>query len=499
LRAYYQFEPRSALRLFRSAIREDTSFAMAYYYAWRAAAGIADPETQDLGMSAIELAARAGPRDRLLILTHLGAASSDPRALAAAETLATNYPNDPEALVRAGEVARDVSQATRLLNQSIAIDSAAGVVPKSICRMCFALSSLAGRYAWEDSLGAAITTMRRWIRLRPGDGIAWCGLADYMTADGNRAAADSATRRCDAAGGFGANQHLAQLVSMLRFEDVAAANRECRDGLATMDLPAYEQYRWYCTIALRMQGRMREAQLLARQGRSGVFGLRVAPHGFNGPSVINEPILLTETGNPAAAVPMFRRMYPETYAPNKRLPEGTVARNATWTMTLAATAAADAGDTVLARAYVDSIANMGQRSLFPRDPMLHHFVRGLLHARAGQLEQAVTEYRRAIVSPAYGYTRMNVELARTLLALNRPMEGIPVIRAALHGGIEGSNLYVTRTELHEVLAQLHAAAGQRDSAAVHYAFVERAWRSADPQYRSRYEAARAAVSVAATR
>ena len=65
-----------------------------------------------------------------------------------------------------------------------------------------------------------------------------------------------------------------------------------------------------------------------------------------------------------------------------------------------------------------------------------------------------------------------------------------MVRAALHGGIEGAGFYVTRTELHELLARLFDADHQRDSAAAHYAIVERAWRSADPFLKPRYDAAR---------
>jgi len=104
-------------------------------------------------------------------------------------------------------------------------------------------------------------------------------------------------------------------------------------------------------------------------------------------------------------------------------------------------------------------------------------------AEAGELEVAAED------SPTYGYTRINYELGRSLLALRRPAEAIAVAQAALRGGIEGSNLYVTRTVLHELLAQLFDATGRRDSAAVHYAVVERAWRSADSSLRPRYEAA----------
>ncbi len=55
--------------------------------------------------------------------------------------------------------------------------------------------------------------------------------------------------------------------------------------------------------------------------------------------------------------------------------------------------------------------------------------------------------------------------------------------------VEGAGFYVTRTEPQEIMARLFEANGQRDSAAAHYAIVERAWRSADPVLNSRYETA----------
>ena len=77
--------------------------------------------------------------------------------------------------------------------------------------------------------------------------------------------------------------------------------------------------------------------------------------------------------------------------------------------------------------------------------------------------------------------------------------GLPLYLWPLHGGIEGSGLYVTRTELHELLAQAFAAAGARDSAAAHWAVVERAWRGADPALQARYETARSGALAARSR
>ena len=60
-----------------------------------------------------------------------------------------------------------------------------------------------------------------------------------------------------------------------------------------------------------------------------------------------------------------------------------------------------------------------------------------------------------------------------------------VVRSALRGEIDASNLYITRTELHELLAQAFAAAGEVDSAAAHYRAVADAWARADPTLHAR--------------
>jgi len=141
----------------------------------------------------------------------------------------------------------------------------------------------------------------------------------------------------------------------------------------------------------------------------------------------------------------------------------------------------------------------GQQSSYGRDHVLHHYIRGLLHQARGRPNEAVTEFRRAVFSPTYGYTRTNLELARGLLAVGRPGEAIAVLQPALRGPLDASNLYVTHTELHEMLARAFEAAGQRDSAISHYRWVVAAWRHADPEFRPRVEAARAHLTQLATR
>ena len=154
------------------------------------------------------------------------------------------------------------------------------------------------------------------------------------------------------------------------------------------------------------------------------------------------------------------------------------------------TALAAAGDTARLAALADSMEASGRRSAYGRDPRLHHYARGLLWRARGRLADAERELRAAIYSPNMGYTRTNLELGRVLLERHRPREAIAILAPALRGPLDASNLYVTHTELHELLAGAYDAAGETDSAAVHYRWVVNAWRNADAMFHARLDAAR---------
>ncbi len=487
LRAFDQFDVADASRLFRAAIAEDSTFAMATYYAWRSAVALGDTNQYALAQHAVSLASRASTHDRLLIITHVGHARNDPSVLTAAETLATKFPRDPEALIRAAGVVPELPRAVDLLNRAIAIDSIAAVGPTGVCRLCDALLILGDRFAWADSMADAERTWRRWIALRPEDMTPWRHLADLLLAVGRQHEADEAMRRFVALGG--ARGGTADLVTWaLQSDDVDRANALCEVALTTSNPDEFPENRWYCAIALRMQGRYREALLLVREGR--VPHSTIVHRGFP-PEPYQSAILDMEMGRALSAADEFRSMEKPLLASQGSHEAQNVPRNVTWFMALSATAAVAGYDTVRARHLVDSIEVIGRQSFYARDPKLHHFVRGLLLSRAQQHEPAVQEFRAAIHSPTNGYTRINYELGKSLLALNRPSEAVSIVRAPLHGGIEGSGLYLTRTETHELLAQVFDRLGQRDSAAAHYAVVERVWRNADPALKPRYEAARA--------
>jgi tetratricopeptide (TPR) repeat protein len=145
-----------------------------------------------------------------------------------------------------------------------------------------------------------------------------------------------------------------------------------------------------------------------------------------------------------------------------------------------ADALAAMGDTVQLSRIADSIKVMADVSGFGRDQRLHYHVIGLLLEARGYRAQAVSAFQRSLGSPNSGFTRTNYELAGLLLQLNRPRDAIPTLQAALRGGLEGGNLYITLPELEGRLAQAWEAAGKKDSAAVHYRRVVQAWQRADP-------------------
>src|SRR5713101_2435339 len=152
-------------------------------------------------------------------------------------------------------------------------------------------------------------------------------------------------------------------------------------------------------------------------------------------------------------------------------------------------AAAAAGDTARVALFVDTLQRIGRWSSYARDQRMHHYARGLLWDARGRPAEAVDEYRQAMTSPTLGYTRINYRLAADLLVIGRPAEAVGLLRAALHGGLEGPNLYITHTELHELLARAFEAVGQGDSATAHYRRVANAWRDADSPFRPRWRAA----------
>jgi tetratricopeptide (TPR) repeat protein len=484
LRAYHQGDLPAARRLMRTAVAEDTSFAIAAWYEalLSSSAGVTldGRHITEARQRALFLAQRAPERERLLITASILGQNNDPRLRQAAESLNTRFPDDPRALMilagaRGG--AADWAGAVAALERAITLDSMAEVDETSICRVCDHFYRLAEIYDSWDSLAAVQRTARRFQAIRPKHGASHVWLAVAGARLGDTSSAYASYRRSAAGGTESPHFKLSLDVSL---EEYDVVERDVRRLLASSSLSDWGNGAWAYFIALRAQGRLREATLLSRNGWfPGLPPLRVAAR----PSEFLIGIAALETGDAADAVQVFQRL-PITQDAGLWAP-GVVARNRSWKGTLTGMALAAAGDTARLRVMADSVERWGGASAYGRDQKSHYYLRGMLDVAAGRDEDAIRNFRQAIYSTSLGFTRVNFELARALLRLGRPQDAVAVLQPALRGPSDASNLYISRTELHELLADAFDRAGMADSAAVHYRAVVRAWQRADPQFHGR--------------
>ena len=483
LRAIHLGDNSAAQRMMNAAVMEDSTFAMAAWY--EAQLGVPDPTAVGWHVTrarqrALRLAQRAPERERLLISANVLADNNDPSAVQVAESLTTRYPDDPRALIvlaRMRTAAGDWPGSIAAIERAIILDSIAEVDETSICRVCDDLYRLTEVYGWWDSLPAVQRTARRFLAMRPKHGASHSFLAIAGARLGDSASAYASYRRLAAAGNE--SPHF-KLVLDLSLEEYDMVERDARRLLGSSSLNDWGNGAWPYFIALRAQGRLREAALLSRNGWfPGLPPLLVDRQ----PSAFLVAITAFEAGNAAGAVQWFQRL-PITEDSGQWAP-GVVARNKSWRGTLTGMALAAAGDTARLRVMTDSVERWGRASAYGRDRKSHHYLRGMLDVAAGRDEDAVRRFRAAIYSPSLGFTRVNFELARALLRLNRSREAIATLQPALRGAADASNLYISRTELHELLAEAFDRAGMADSAAVHYRAVVKAWQRADPQFHGR--------------
>jgi DNA-binding SARP family transcriptional activator/TolB-like protein len=483
LRASYRGDASGANDLFAAAVREDSTFAMAAYYLALAARVSAPDSSGALLARANQLADHAPEHDRLLI--RLSSVSAEQRKIAAlADSLVARYPNEPDGYLALGTVralAGDFLAAIDLLRRVIAMDSLS-LRGKSVqCRACDAYLSLVGVYESLDSFPAAERTAREWIRLQPARAAPWDALANALTLNGRWANAVEAHQRAESLRRGASDPYYSARFALL------AGNYDEGDSLLAAKLRFDERDNealWLLVISLRNQGRLNDAMLYADRT------LRWTPKSSDAPPRLGRAQVLYELGRYREAALGFESIAPPWPAAAPAEP-GLLARQRSWPLTHAATAWAAAGDTERVAALGKEIEAVAHYSSYARDWRLPHHVRGLLWKARGRNDSAVVEFRRAIYSPTFGYTRTNLELARALLALGRADEAAAILQSSLRGSLDGSNLYVTRTELHELLGQAFEAAGRRDSAITHYRSVVAAWRGGDPAFRTRAaEAAR---------
>ncbi|HEV8497274.1 MAG TPA: tetratricopeptide repeat protein [Gemmatimonadaceae bacterium] len=488
LRAYFQNDWKAAQRLMNAALGEDSTFAMAAYWVVKLGKDVWEPvrhqDVSRLRPIALRLASRAPDRERLMITADLLTDDQEPRAIAVAESLTVRYPRDPRAFGVLGHVywmSGDWPKAVSAVERAVALDSAGERDGGSLCMLCEDFVFLANVYFWSDSLPAVVRVAHRFRALRPKASYPFFLLGTVATRRGDSASAYENFQNLASLGGTGQG-YLTGLHFGLEAYD--QAEQRLATQLSSSLPNDYDTGAWWYILALRNQGRIREAEEFFRTGT--LPGLPPAP-ATRDRNAINEGILALARGDAQAAAEVFGRIL------HLSLPQdwsaGTRARHRAWNGTLYGMALAAAGDTVALRALADSVEVWGGASLYGRDRRTHHYLRGMLQQAAGRHSDAVREFQAAIHSPTMGFTRVNYELARCLIQLGRPREAIAALQAALRGDIEAGALYVTHTELHEALAQAFDSARMTDSAAVHYRAVIKAWQRADREFLPRRGAA----------
>jgi len=354
------------------------------------------------------------------------------------------------------------------MRRVIALDSLAFSGRLAACRACDAYGQLIQMYVYSDSFDAAARVAREWSVREPASPRPWGALVDVLEWAGREEAALAGFRVMDSIVRGGTSPDPLRVRLAIRRGDFADADLRLRRMVAEH---TWADAEWFLAISLRNQGRLQEAAALpiAR-------------------STVLQGVLLLDRGRWREAAAYFERQS-RPWDPASPI-VGHQAKNLAFNLTHVATSLAAAGDTTRLARLADSIAWAGGRSLPAREAHLARYVRGLLLAARGQLAPAAEEYRASILSWNEGYTRVNYALGQVLLRQGHPREAITALQPAFRGSLEAANLYVSRTELHELLAQAFDAAGQRDSAVVHWRAVATAWRVADPEFRTRWETAR---------
>jgi len=488
LQAYRREDPAVAYRLFLAALDEDSTFAMALFYAGVTAPDNVNP--YELFVRAARLAHHASDRERLWIVEQVANNIYSPTVDAVAETLAVRYPQDPYARMALGDVhvhrgewAEAAADYRRVIEMdSLSLAARGRTRPEGAsagrCLACDGYYRLWLTEVYADSLPEAVRVAREAAGRQPGMAVPHGLLAGALGRLGRLSEAAAELQEADSLHHGALDLDLQNAMLDIRGGAFASADSELRVLMLDRAPAVSGNAGWFLIISLRAQGRWREALALARsRGQS--------------PS-LQEGATLFELGRYREAA-AFYQAWDARLTRDPDLP-GLYAKQHAWMMAHVAACLAAAGDTTPLAALADSLQAAGNRSTFGRDPLLHHFARGLLWRARGNLERAAAEFRVAVWSWTDGYTRENYELARALMGLGRAAEAIYPLQAALRGDLQSSNLYVTRTELHELLARAFDELGQGDSAAVHYRAVVDAWRHADPIVHDRWANARDALA-----
>ena len=456
-----------ALQFFESALGEDSTFAMAAYWAsisigldWRS------PDRRRMLTHldrAMRLSSGVSERERLVIRTWWARATSSPSLRATAETLSVRFPEELDGHVQAGAaaiLAGDFLRATIPLERAIALDSmvlATGVVR---CGGCEAMDLLIRAWVAADSMEAAERVARRAMRIWPNNVIAFALMAEVLDYQGRFAEAETVIDSASKLGGESTvNMRARHWVRSGRFDRLDPMLAEL---VASAGPPG--RLLFWSAMSLRNQGKLDSALVVARRFRA-TGGEQADVRGAAPLSASVEAQVLFESGKYAASAALFDSIAAWRL---QAMPDASYATSRLWSLTQEAAGRAALGDAQAVAALRDSIESLGLRTFSERDRRLHHHVRGLEAMMRKDVAGAIAHFEQAMYSTTIGYNRTNYELAKAYLAQNRPREAVTVLRPAARGVVlEGANLHLTLGEIHAVLAQAYTALGNADSARAH--------------------------------
>jgi DNA-binding SARP family transcriptional activator/Tfp pilus assembly protein PilF len=503
VRAFYQDDLVSAERLFKAALAEDSTFASAAFYLARSYRQDDAANAFPMFERAVALASRISDRERLCIRAYWEERTSSTNLRTTAESLLVRYPQEVEGYFFTGIVRvadGDHLEAVPFLERAIAMDSLSLGGARAECTACEALTWLMTAYVLADSLHRAERVGRRWVQMQPRSGLGYMALIDVLMREGRIDEASAVLReRSRLAPGYEVGEDVVARLS-IHGGDFARADELMRSVVATGTPARRMEANFILGLSARYQGRLSEALAYAKEEYRA--SREAKPAGTPPKGELSEAQILQEMGRSREAAALFESIAwwnPGTL-PAPDVAPGMIGRHRAWSLTHAASALASVGDTATLAARADTIQRYGGRSLYRLHRELHHHVRALLLVARQRDDEAIAEFRQALVSPGSAYTRTNYELGRALLRRGRPAEAIAVIGPALRGGVEATSYYVTHTELHELLAQAwdslgSAATGPQrsgvtrsaaiDSAVVHYGRVANAWRRGDPPFAER--------------
>ncbi|MEO8636937.1 MAG: BTAD domain-containing putative transcriptional regulator [Gemmatimonadales bacterium] len=498
LRAYFGSDLTSAGKLFGQALEQDSGFAMAAFYFALSSYDTNRAEGIRLMRRAVALSGNASDRERLLIRATAEYSNSSPALRAVADTMMVRYPTELEGYLMAAQgalLAGEFGRARRLVHEVIARDSL-GLSGRAVrCLACEAFGVLADAYASDDSIAGGIRMLHLWTRLQPSSAKAWRSYGVMLALGDQIDSSTAALRTADSLDPASPQIWRYQVLLLLQQRRYEEAEEVSRVQFTSGPRSEHVEALWQQAIALRLQGRATEALAVAKRYRRERG--ETAPRGAAPTSAALEAVTLLEGGNPRAAALLFDSTARARFADEDSSAD---ARGRVWAGAHAAAALALAGDTARLPGLADSLERLGRVSGLARDRQLHFYVRGLLARARGRTDDAIGAFRSATVSRNMGYIRIPYELGGALLAAGRAKEAIPVLQAGMRCAFEGVSLYLTHTEMDYRLAQAFEAAGERDSAAVHYQRVAKAWAHADPEFTPRQlDAAGRAMRLLGTR